>query len=319
MIRLETIWINLLDLNRNYMGSETRRINANLSSAGSGRWSVEQRLLYIEQRLFWRGTINRSDIISRYEVSVSQASADINRYLSLRPQDVSYDKSAKCYVAGVNFKPLLAQPDTARVLGEFRLVGIGLAEVSDTVAGEVPPFDSAALLERAVDPWVLRAVWQAIAGGKSLQIDYQSLSRPGAFARTIEPHALAHDGFRWHARAFDRETGSFRDFVLARMSFPHTQEGRTTDPAHDSSWNTQVELRIAPHPELTPAQASAIRRDYGIEGDYVSVHVRQALLFYALKRLGLDTAPEARAPNEQHIVLLNREQIFSSAPRTEPV
>jgi hypothetical protein len=37
--------------------------------------------------------------------------------------------------------------------------------------------------------------------------------------------------------------------------------------------------------------------------------VRQALLFYALKRLGLDVAPGARPPHEQHIVLVNREEV----------
>jgi hypothetical protein len=37
--------------------------------------------------------------------------------------------------------------------------------------------------------------------------------------------------------------------------------------------------------------------------------VRRALLFYALKRLGLDVAPETRPPSEQHIVLLNRHDI----------
>jgi len=37
--------------------------------------------------------------------------------------------------------------------------------------------------------------------------------------------------------------------------------------------------------------------------------VRRALLFYALRRLGLDLKPDARPPHEQHIVLLNRADI----------
>jgi len=35
-----------------------------------------------------------------------------------------------------------------------------------------------------------------------------------------------------------------------------------------------------------------------------------AASIYALKRLGLDTAPEARPPHEQHIVLVNRAAIM---------
>jgi hypothetical protein len=44
--------------------------------------------------------------------------------------------------------------------------------------------------------------------------------------------------------------------------------------------------------------------------------VRRALLFYALKRLGLDVAPGARPPHEQHIVLLNRKEIEAALARS---
>jgi hypothetical protein len=61
-------------------------------------------------------------------------------------------------------------------------------------------------------------------------------------------------------------------------------------------------------PELTPTQARAIAIDYGIRGKAISIPVRRALLFYALKRLGLDVAPGTRSPGEQHIVLVNRKE-----------
>jgi hypothetical protein len=68
-------------------------------------------------------------------------------------------------------------------------------------------------------------------------------------------------------------------------------------------------LVIAPHPRLTPAQSRAIAADYGIRGGKTATRVRRALLFYALKRLGLDVADDIRPPNAQHIVLLNRDEI----------
>jgi hypothetical protein len=55
---------------------------------------------------------------------------------------------------------------------------------------------------------------------RALSVRYQSMSRPSPVRRVIEPHAVVHDGFRWHARAFDREIGEFRDFVLGRTSKP---------------------------------------------------------------------------------------------------
>jgi hypothetical protein len=72
---------------------------------------------------------------------------------------------------------------------------------------------------------------------------------------------------------------------------------------------------VQPGPGLTPAQARAIAVDYGIRGRSTSLRVRRALLFYALKRLGLDVAPDARPVSEQHIVLLNRAEVDAAVSR----
>ncbi|WP_348525014.1 hypothetical protein [Pararhodobacter sp. SW119] len=43
------------------------------------RWGIEQRLEFIEFRLFWEGHVNRSDLMDQFGVSVNQASTDLNR------------------------------------------------------------------------------------------------------------------------------------------------------------------------------------------------------------------------------------------------
>ncbi len=114
----------------------------------------------------------------------------------------------------------LQPADARRFLGELQLADLGVIAAEDTLIGVLPPFSAAPVPERAVDPYVLRALMRAIRERRALEALYQSMSRPTALRRTIEPHALAHDGFRWHARAFDRESGEFRDFVLGRLSKP---------------------------------------------------------------------------------------------------
>jgi len=52
-----------------------------------------------------------------------------------------------------------------------------------------------------------------------------------------------------------------------------------------------------------------------IRGSSISIRVRRALLFYALKRLGLDIAPGGRPANEQHITLLNRDEVQAALIR----
>ena len=284
-------------------------------SPPSLRWSVERRLAFIEDLLFWRGEVNRTDLVRRFGVSMSQASADIGRYLALSPPGVAYDKSAKRYVADAAFRPVLTPPDSTQFLGELRLVDLGIMPAADTLLGEVPPFAAAPTPERPVDPIVLRGVLAAIRTRAAVVVRYQSMSRPMPTRRVIEPHALAHDGFRWHARAYDHQSGEFRDFVIGRMADIAVVDAAHVTPDEDRDWNEQVELRIAPHPALTPAQAKAIRLDYGIAGNSATLEVRRALLFYALRRLGLDTKPDARPPHEQQIVLVNADEIRALAPR----
>ncbi len=90
-------------------------------------------------------------------------------------------------------------------------------------------------------------------------------------------------------------------------------------PATIPTGRKPITLKIAPHPQLTTAQARAIAMDYGIRGASTTLSVRRALLFYALKRLGLDVADNIRSPQEQHIVLLNRAEVDAAlGRRTEP-
>jgi hypothetical protein len=276
------------------------------------RWSIEQRLGFIEERLFWLGAVNRTDLVRRFGVSMSQASGDIARYLAREPAGVSYDKSAKRYVAGEAFRPVLAAPSAARFLGELRLVDIGILAADDTMLGSVPPFDAAPVPERRIDAFVLRATVRVMREHAALDVLYQSMSRAEPTRRIVEPHALAHDGFRWHVRAFDRESGEFRDFVLGRLSKPKAAGPAKSAPADDTDWQSFVELVIAPHPGLTAAQSRAIAIDYGIRGGSASLRVRRALLFYALRRLGLDVAADVRPASEQHIVLVNRAEVAAA-------
>ena len=281
-------------------GEDESRVDASL------RWSVEQRLAFIEERLFWIGEVNRTDLVRRFGVSMGQASIDIARYLSRSPKGITYDKRAKRYIADASFRPVLGEPDAARFLGELRLVDAGLLAANDTLVGSVPPFDTTPAPERRIDAYVLRAVLTAIRKELALAVTYQSMSRPEPVQRVIEPHALAYDGFRWHARAFDQESSEFRDFVIGRMGRPRLRGSARAQPRDDREWNEFVELEIAPHPKLTPAQAKAIALDYGIVKGTAKLRVRRSLLFYALRRLGLDVDPDARPPQEQHIVLVNR-------------
>lgn len=276
------------------------------------RRGVESRLEFIEFRLFWEGHVNRSDLIEVFGVSINQASLDLNKYLSLAEANMIYDKSAKTYVRSSSFTPVFHQPDAARYLSQLRSLSDGTIAADDSWIGGLPSFACAPTPTRSVSSRTLRAIVAAIKQHEAIEVFYQSMSSPEPAWRWIEPHALVFDGFRWHARAYCKRSGAFKDFVLSRITDTRSSKPADVRPSGDSEWEDQVELQIAPHPQLSAGQREAIKLDYGMEGGVTTIPVRRALVYYALKRLGLDTDPAARRPQDQQIVLLDAEKVALS-------
>lgn len=279
-------------------------------------WGVERRYEFIEFRLFWQGRINRGDLMDAFGVSTQQASLDLNAYIEQAKRNLFYDKSLRTYLRGKHFKPKYLKPNAEEYFAQLRAVDQGLVSADQSWISVFPNFGATPTPARGVSPETLRDVLAAIREPAALQVTYQSMSRPEPSARWIEPHALAFDGFRWHARAFCQNDQVFKDFLLSRIVEAGAYGLVTTDPKNDAAWHSEMILEISPHPALSPAQRRAIEMDYGMENGRAHIPVRKALLFYALKRLGLDTDPEARRPQDQQIVLLNSDEIAQAPGRT---
>jgi len=276
------------------------------------RWSVEQKLQFIEFRLFWEGHVNRADLMDKFGVSLNQASGDLNRYIALAPDNMVYDKSGKTYVRSPAFSPHFLKPDASQYLAQVRSVAEGIVAPEDAWIGNLPAFDATPAPARGIDPAVLRSIVIAIRRREAVEVRYQSMSSPDPEWRWIAPHALAFDGFRWHARSFCEKSGEYRDFVISRII--ETRQSRSTQmqTAADADWDEIVQLEISPHPALSQNQKRVIELDYGMQDGRVVIAVRRALLYYALRRLGLDTEPSARRPQDQQIVLINQEAVNAS-------
>ena len=268
------------------------------------RWSVERRLEFIEFRLFWEGHVNRGDLMDAFGVSVNQASTDLNRYIGMAPDNMVYDKSARTYIRGTEFDPLFLNPDASRYLSQLRSVADGILDRAESWIGQFPSYDAAPTPVRGVNAKTLRSVVAAIRRSEAIEVKYQSLSRPEPRWRWIAPHAVGFDGYRWNTRAFCLTDQTFKEFLLSRIIETRGTKPSEVRPDADAEWNEQVTLEIGPHPELSDTQQKVIAHDYGMRDGKAKIPVRKALLYYALKRLGLDSDPAKRRPKEQQIVLL---------------
>lgn len=286
---------------------------ASMGEKSGLRWGVERKLEFIEFRLFWEGFVNRSDLIETFNESVNQASSDLNRYLAIAPDNMIYDKSARTYVRASGFTPRFLKPDASSYLSQIRSLADGLIDQHESWIGSTPDFGSISFPARSVLPTVLRAVVVAIRRSEAIEIQYQSLSALDPQWRWIAPHALGFDGFRWHARAYCEKDARFKDFVLSRISDTRQSKSTHALAKDDLDWHELVDLHIGAHPELSVGQRRVIEMDYGMDGGVARIPVRKAMLYYTLKRLGLDTDPIARLPRDQQIVLLNAAQILGTS------
>ena len=283
------------------------------------KWGVERRLEFIEFRLFWEGGVNRSDLIDTFGVSVPQASKDLTHYQERAPHNAIYDKSARRYVAGPEFRPVFLDPDPDAYLMRLRTLAEGVVEAGSSWLSAPPEMDIALTPRRKVDAGVLRAILAAIRGGQSLDVRYQSMSRdrPDPAWRRITPHAFGHDGFRWHARSWCHETGRFKDFLLPRILEIGVTSTPGADGGQDRLWHEAFDIILVPHPGLSPGQQAVVAKDYDMEGGRSVLTVRYAMLFYVMRRLGLLEDARGRDPRTQHIVAENAPELAAALARAQ--
>jgi len=56
----------------------------------------------------------------------------------------------------------------------------------------------------------------------------------------LRPHALGHNGARWHVRAWCEKNGDFRDFTLSRIAEVEWSRESAELPEPDKDWEQWV-------------------------------------------------------------------------------
>lgn len=284
------------------------------SGVKASQWGALRRLAFIDFRLYWERRINRGDLQEFFGISTPQASADLKAYRKLAPGNVEYDSSERAFVATESFEPVLSSKDASVYLQELASRHAGTLPEDICFIGSTPPFDAVPIPYRHVEPSTLIAILGAQRAAQALAIRYQSMTTENANWRVITPHAIGHDGLRFHARAYCHEREEFRDFVLSRVLEIGGSGPTEVDPSLDEDWHQMVTVRIAPHEGLSESQRCTVERDYGMSDGQRVIEVRRALLFYLLVRLRLDEFREMRTPRSQQIQVLNPQELHPELP-----
>lgn len=279
-----------------------------MSDAGDRpSWTHQRRMEFLEWKMFWEGRVIRSDLENTFDISTPQASVDLRRYREAAPDNM--EQTARGYRPAARFLPRFLKPSANRLLLQLRAFLSGIIPRTDIWFKDIPDVAIAPDIARDIPADCLRSILQVMRDRAAIDIRYQSLT--SSRRRVIAPHALAHDGFRWHVRAWCCENLEFRDFVLSRMDALGKTSSVEYDPGDDAAWHTKVVLRLRPHNGLSDQQRSAIEKDFGMSGGRRHVEVPACLAYYFIKRLNLDLpVTEKLTPARLQIELENLDEVY---------
>ena len=265
------------------------------NTSSTEQWAGRERLVFIERLAWWRGLVNRGDLQALFGISQAQASADLQAYQAVNPLALVYQLSRKRYEAQATMICLLHEPHLEEAVRIF--LGVPVPAALARVMPEDGKVDLFVAPARKATPEVERRVFLAMDHGRLLRIKYWSVHSSGAKWRKIAPHALAHDGCRWHIRAWCAENDDYRDFVLSRIEeadWPFDHEAGP--PPADAEWERRVPLVLRANRGLDDEQRKSIERDYGMKRGKLTIQVREAMREYYLAQLRIPDSGTGSRP-----------------------
>jgi len=263
-----------------------------------------ERLFYVEFLALFTGQVSRKDLVTRFGISEPAATKDLALYSELAPDMLRYDLRQKCYVLGSDQPAFTHEIDQAL----FALAGERAIALDVEHARRLPSWVSCSI-KRKMPLHLVAAITRCMYQKRKLHAEYGSMSS-GSRMRELTPLALVNDGLRWHIRCFNHESGEYRDYNLAR--FKTVEEGELSEARleKDPAWNSEVELRLVPHPNAEHPET--IRLDYDISGDAKYVTLRTCLAGYFLKHWHIDCSEDASGNfKAQHLFLENRAELLA--------
>jgi len=272
-------------------------------------FAQKQRLAYIDFKLYFTGMVTRSEIVSHFELGLAAATRDLKFYKDNAPNNMAYDNVEKKYFITTQFKPIFKHDARRTLIKLANNISDGFDSIGDTSF----PIESPSPLN-VPDIDIIAKLSQAIINLKPISVIYTSLSS-GSGARELVPHSIVDNGLRWHLRAYDRKSKSFRDFVLTRITkvtilaqTPSPEE----DKLEDHQWMRIVPLQIIPHPNNVK-HPTAIKLDFGMEKGMLEVNVRAAMAGYLLRRWNVDCSESGLLSGPEYQLYLQNSQTLYGA------
>lgn len=257
----------------------------------------------IEALLLWEGAARNDRLRELLGVHYTSASRQLAQYTATRQTGLAYSMAHRGWLTTPAFEPSSQAPSLDEYLA---LTGSrGLTS---------PVLERTSIDLGNTAHMVFAALHRACREGLAVSAIHSSMRHPEPTQKVFFPHALVEAGRRWHVRAYIQEARRFQDMALTRLEGVrlHEELKRMPDaqPELDDAWNTIVDLRLIPHPELTPAQKVLVRAEYFQRTVARVEPVRGALLTYVIQDLRAAIDPDQQRPPDYQLCVDDRDSIL---------
>ncbi|MBU3004106.1 WYL domain-containing protein [Paraglaciecola arctica] len=247
----------------------------------------KDRLAFIDFSLQFFGHVARSDLIQRFRTGLAASTRDFSAYKELAPQNLILRHQTKSYHRTENFHAVFNHDPEVILTSLSRGFGNG---ISTGLQPSEQCFDAVRLIHPEVT--IIASIMRAIHNKQAIKCGYVSVSS-GETERALVPHSIVNNGHRWHVRAYDRKSNSFRDFVCTRFTFIESIQGavHVHEASHyDQQWQQIVEIVLIPHPKIQ--HPKAIEMDYDMLDGKLTVQLRAAVASYVLRQWQVDCSTQ---------------------------
>ncbi len=262
------------------------------------QWATMERMRFIERSAYWRGVVNRQDLAGVFGLSMAQASADLQKYQQENPGALLYNLNRKRYegTEGMVMKfaaPVLEEAMAMFLTGGAAALGVGMPGLPGA-AGEgtdgTVQVRVVRMPQRRAVAAVERRIFLAVLQGVRVRARYRSVNSGSDDWRWLWPRVFAHNGSRWHVRAWCEQRGAWADFTLSRIVEAEWPVPGGTPPPPDGEAGRMEVLKLRAHRDLTPAKKAAVEQDFGMKDGVLEVPVNALIADYLRSRLHLPLA-----------------------------
>lgn len=249
-----------------------------------------ERMLFIDFRLRFTGTIRRSDITEQFGVLDAAASKEISEYKELTTSNVNYDRKLRTNAIQPEFVPMFNMSAEQ---------GLGMLSngFNKNLLFEKPitAFQRVGVFPNKLNVDFVSKVTRALSTKVGLKCTYQTSNSDNDGERLLYPTAIFYDGKTWMFRAFHDEAKSYKNFHFVRLSSVEVlTDKEAPDNATleaDNEWNTKLPLMLKLHPLLDDKDKLIVRKDFGLnDKDEFTYVERIALIYYLIDNWEIDVS-----------------------------